>query len=82
MFFYVDSKEMRNKPKKGVQWVAWFNRSSANNRQGVPHVEIIQGEECQLRAMSEGALEHFLRTTYNRQPHIKPVLIVEDLSDE
>ena len=82
MFFYVDTKEMRETPKKGVQWVAWFNRSSANNRQGVPHVEVIQGEECQLRALSEEALAEFLKTTYHRQPHIKPVLIVEDLSGE
>lgn len=82
MYFYVDSKEMKKEPKKGVQWVAWFNRSSANNRKGVPHVEIIMGNECQLRAMTEEALVKFLRSTYARQPHIKPMMVTEYKGDE
>jgi len=82
MYFYVDTKEMKKEPKSGMQWVAWFNRSTQNNREGVPHVEVIMGEECQLRAMTEEALETFLRNTYARQPHIKPRMVTEYKGDE
>lgn len=82
MYFYVDSREMKKEPKKGIQWVAWYNRSTQNNKLGVPHVEIIMGEECQLRAMTEEALESFLRNAYARQPFIKPMMVTEYTGDE
>lgn len=78
MYFYVDTKEMLKAPKKGEQFVAWYHRSTQNNKLGVPHVEIINSEECQLRATTEEALEAFLRNAYHRQPFIKPAKVVEE----
>ena len=81
--YYVDSKEMVGKPKPGHQFIAWLYRGSINNPSGVPHVDVINGQEVQLRSLDEEALEAFIKMTYARAPYIKVTTIFENLgSDE
>ncbi len=76
--FYVDSKEIVVSPKAGEQFVAWYNRSSQNNPGGIPHVDVINGQQVQLRAFDSAILEKFIRTAYARTAYIKVVPIFED----
>ena len=77
MIYYVDSKEVLSEPKEGRQFIAWFNRSSQNNPGGVPHVDVINGEEVQLRSFDRDILEKFIRTAYERAPYIKVTEVFE-----
>jgi hypothetical protein len=83
MIYYVDSKEMVDKPKPGRQFIAWYYRGSINNPSGIPHVDVINGQEVQLRSLDEEALQTFLSTAYSRAPYIKVTTIFENMgSDE
>lgn len=71
MYFYVDTREMLKKPKVGKQYIAWFNQSTMNSPDGYAHVDHINGEECQIRSMTEPELTRFLKSAYQRAPYIK-----------
>lgn len=77
MIYYVDSREVVKTPKEGRQFIAWFNRSSQNSPGGTPHVDIINGEEVQLRSFDRSALEKFLKMAYKRAPYIKVMEVFE-----
>lgn len=81
-YWYVDSKELLDVPKDGEQYVAWLNRGSINNPHGAPHVDVINGQECQIRAMTLEPLEKFVKNLYARAPYIKTRQIFENRSDE
>lgn len=81
MFFYVDTKEIVKDPKEGKQYVAWYNRSSMNSPEGYAHVDVINGEEVQIRSMDEETLVRFLRSAYSRAPYIKPKEINEEVDN-
>ena len=82
MIFYVDTKEVVDVPKPGEQFIAWFSGSSQNNPGGRPHVDVINGNEVELRAFDEGKLEKFVRTAYSRAPYIRVVPIFEDTGSD
>ena len=82
MFYYVDTKEVLKDPKLGKQYVAWYNRGSINSPGGYAHVDVINGEEVQIRSMDEEILVRFLRTAYSRAPYIKAMKIVEQEVDD
>lgn len=82
MIYYVDSKEMVGTPKPGHQFIAWYNRGSINNPSGVPHVDVINGQEVQLRSLDEEALKSFLENAYARAPYIKVTTIFENLGSD
>ena len=77
MYWYVDTKEMLEEPKKGHQWCAWYVGSSQNNPGGREFTDVIRGEEAGIRAMTEEALEAFLKMAYHRAPFVKPREIIE-----
>jgi len=77
MFYYVDSREVLRVPKVGKQYVAWYNRGSMNSPNGYPHVDVINGEEVQIRSMEEEPLVRFLRNAYSRAPYIKARVVIE-----
>ena len=81
MYFYVDTKEVLKEPKLGKQYVAWYNRASINSPNGYAHVDLINGEEVQLRAMDETSLVRFLKVAYSRAPYIKSKEIIEEEVD-
>jgi hypothetical protein len=78
MYFYVDTHDMCNEPKDGVQWTAWVSIQG----KGREFTDIIKGEECKLRAMSEEALIKFIRSAYSRAPWLKAEQITEYKGDE
>jgi len=77
MFFYVDTNERLSKPKYGKQFVAWYVRGSATYPGGYPHVDVINGEEVQIRSFDKDKLDRWLRNVYQRAPYIKAMEIVE-----
>ena len=77
MYFYVDTKEVVKEPKVGEQFVAWYGRASMNSPDGYPHVDVINGEEVEIRSFDKDALEKFLRVAYYRAPYIKARPITE-----
>ena len=81
MFFYVDTREMRKAPKEGVQFVAWYVKGSMTRPEGYPHIDVINGEEVQIRSMSFEKLEAFLKLAFKNQPWIKPRQVIEEEVD-
>jgi len=81
MVFYVDTREMLKAPKLGKQYIAWYNRSSINSPDGYPHVDVINGEEVQIRSMDEEILVRFLKNAYSRSPYVKAKEIMEQEVD-
>jgi hypothetical protein len=81
-YWYVDTQELLDVPKDGPQFVAWLNRGSINNPHGAPHVDVINGKEVQIRAMTLAPLEKFVKNLYARAPYIKTREIVEHRSGE
>jgi hypothetical protein len=77
MYFYVEDKEIVKEPKPGRQYVAWYGRGSMSSPHGYAHVDMINGEQVEIRAMDEAKLTRFLRTAYSRAPYIKAKEIVE-----
>lgn len=82
MYYYVDTGEVIRAPKKGVQYTAWYNRSTKNNPGGYEHVDIINGKEVCIRATTEDALMVWLKRAYQRAPYIKIKQITESKGDE
>ena len=78
MFYYVDTKETLKDPLPGKQFVAWYNRGSINNPGGYPHVDVINGEEVEIRSFDEVAMARFLKVAYARAPYIKVKQIFEE----
>ncbi len=78
MIFYVDTKEVVAAPKLGEQFVAWFTGSSQNNPGGKPHIDVINGQQVQLRAFDRDELEKFLRVAYSRAGYLRVEPIFED----
>jgi hypothetical protein len=76
-YFYVDTQEKRAYPKEGPQWTAWYMGGTQNNPGGREFTDVIRGDECILRAMTEENMVSFLKMAYSRAPYIKPRHIVE-----
>lgn len=81
MYFYVDTREVLKVPKTGKQYIAWYNRGSINNPNGYAHVDVINGEEVQIRSIDEEALVRFIKVAYSRAPYIKVREIIEQEVD-
>ena len=77
MFFYVDTREMLSKPKKGKQFIVWYSGGSINYPEGYPFIDTLNGEDCQLRSMDKGMLERFVRMAYSRAPYLKVTEFIE-----
>ena len=78
MIFYVDTKEVVAVPKLGEQFIVWFTGSSQNNPGGKPHIDVINGQQVQLRAFDRSELEKFIRVAYSRAGYLKVEPIFED----
>lgn len=81
MFFYVDTNERVKEPKLGKQYVAWYTKGSISSPQGYPHVDVINGEEVQIRSFDEDKLTRWLRNVYQRAPYIKAMQVIEEEVD-
>jgi hypothetical protein len=75
-YYYVDTGELREFPREGPQWTAWYVGSSMNNPSGREFIDVIKGQECVMRAMTEKVLADFLKSAYSRAPYVKPRPIV------
>ena len=80
--FYVDTKEVVTTPKSGEQFVIWFTGGSQNNPGGKPHVDVINGQTVQLRALDRSELEKFIRVAYSRAGYLKVEPIFENNGSE
>ncbi len=78
MIFYVDTQEVVAAPRTGAQFVVWFTGSSQNNPGGKPHIDVINGQQVQLRAVDRTELEKFIRVAYSRAGYLKVEPIFED----
>jgi hypothetical protein len=82
MYYYVDTREMLNEPKDGPQWTTWFIGSSQNNPSGSEFSDVINGNEVRIRAMTEKALDKFLKSAYSRAPFLRSREVAEYKGDE
>ena len=76
--FYVDTKEVVTAPKSGEQFIVWFTGSSQNNPGGKPHIDVINGQQVQLRSLNRSELEKFIRIAYSRAGYLKVEPVFED----